>query len=396
MKKLLAILLATALCVTTTLPVFAGGRDYTDYNDCNLDNVLKDRNEDATELYYEIEANWLNHLELFDGISSATYKPALDAYATREQAMKLMAEAFDWTIDMDALSGFTDVSPWAEPYVAAAVAQNAINGIGNGLFGAQDPITAHEMLAIVVRCLGYSGQDTWDATCDYTERALKLSDYPHMTQDDPITRDYLVGIIFLTLLNGEVKGEDFTLIEKIAMKDEIFEASATNGGLISRNYKRESNGLSQREELIDISPLFTTISTSALPYHSALKHFGNLGYVPLSYTIGTDKTLFEIPESQLEGNNTLILTYRFGQLYFTMKDSHISLKSIRIDEVGHFSYKGLGVEADIATADGIVFNGESSEFDTIIRYYSDKELNAYFNTSRGDGINTLVLSPMAK
>lgn len=395
MKKSLAILLAITLCLTISSPVMGGGRDYADYNDANLANVLKDQNEALAELCYEIEANWLNHLGLFDGISSATYQPALDQYATREQAMKLMAVAFGWPVDMNALSGFTDVSPWAEPYVAAAVAQNAINGIGDGLFGAEDPITAHEMLTIVIRSLGYTGPESWTATSNYTERALMLEGYPSLTQDDPLTRDSLVGIIFLTLLKGEAKGEDFTLIEKIAATDPIIEDSATNGGLISRNYKKGANGPDQKLAPIDIGPLFTRISTSALPYHSAIKHLEDIGYVPLSYKIGQQKTYYALTDEQLIGSETLELTYRFGQLTFTMVEGDIALKSMMIDEQGYFSYADLMTGEDLTASEDLVFNGDTINFDTTSRYYADLSLNAYIKTIIGDGINTLVLKPMS-
>ncbi len=63
----------------------------------------------------------MNQLGLFNGVSTEEFTPALDQMANREQAVKLIADVFQWDIDASAKSTFSDVSDWAQPYVAKAV-----------------------------------------------------------------------------------------------------------------------------------------------------------------------------------------------------------------------------------------------------------------------------------
>ncbi len=102
-------------------------------------------------------ANMLKEYKVL--IGDETGDLMLDEYLTREQALVVLArlmgmenEAKNTTFE----SSFTDVDhPYYEPFIAFAESKGWTNGIGNGLFGYGQFLTAQQAAAYMLRALGY-------------------------------------------------------------------------------------------------------------------------------------------------------------------------------------------------------------------------------------------------
>lgn len=196
-KKILTILLVLALSLSTAAVAFA---------------------EEAPDA--EHKAKVLNQLDLFLGVDTEVYTPALGAAADRAAAMVMVARALGWTaaadFDANATSGYTDVPYWAEAHVAYAVEQGVTVGIGDGLFGNAMPITERQLQTWFDRALGKA--DAWE---------------------DNAALDNNVGLVRADLVNGtwealmEVPvGGSETLIEGIVGDDDDMLWKAMSGGLV--------------------------------------------------------------------------------------------------------------------------------------------------------------------
>lgn len=116
-------------------------------------------------------AQFLNALGLFQG-TDAGYE--LERVPTRQEGVTLLirllgreaeARAGSWS------TPFTDVDPWAAPYVGCAYANGLTQGVSGTAFGASAPLTAQQYDTFLLRALGYeSGADfSWDAAEDYAQ-----------------------------------------------------------------------------------------------------------------------------------------------------------------------------------------------------------------------------------
>ena len=171
------------------------------------------------------KAETLYKLGLFSGTSIYGFSPELGGSANREQAAKMVVVALGWPIDQNSASSFSDVSSWAQPYVAVAVNQGVTNGIGtdnagNDLFGAGYGITARQLSTWFDRVI--TGSNTaWE-------------DNANLDNTTGITRGFLVETTFDALMQTPA-GATESLIETIVGDDESMNEIALKGGLLSQN-----------------------------------------------------------------------------------------------------------------------------------------------------------------
>ena len=166
-------------------------------------------------------AEVLNELGLFLGVDLEVFTPDLEGLATRASAMAMVGRALGWMEtdewDDDAVSGFTDVPDWAEPYVALAVDQEITLGIGDNLFGANMHITERQLQTWFDRAMGDG--DTWEANVE-------------LDNDTALARAVLVDGTWLALQETPVDAEE-TLIESIVADDDDMKYIAIKGGLVA-------------------------------------------------------------------------------------------------------------------------------------------------------------------
>lgn len=185
----------------------------------------------ATQLTAEDKAEVLHKLDLFHGVSTMEFEPNLDGSANREQAVKMVVVALGWVIDEVAVTKFTDVSDWAQPYVASAVKNGVTNGIGkdiegNELFGAADVITARQL-------------ETWFDRV-ITQSSTAWEDNIKLNNTQAVDRAYLVASTYDALKNKPVNASK-TLIETVIGTDKTLIKIATDGGLIEPEGSEDSN-----------------------------------------------------------------------------------------------------------------------------------------------------------
>ena len=147
MKKLLAVSLVLALLLCLCPAVYAA-------------------TDEATAA-----AQKLNDLGLFRGVGdNADGTPNFDLGRTpnRFEAVTMLVRLLGKEDEANAgtwNTPFTDLVPWAKPYVGYAYAHGLTNGTGAATFGGTGEVNAAQFITFVLRALGYSdaeGDFRWD------------------------------------------------------------------------------------------------------------------------------------------------------------------------------------------------------------------------------------------
>ena len=187
-------------------------------------------------------ADSLHALGLFNGAETdAEGKPVyeLDRAPTRFEAITMLvrllgkeAEAKAGTWD----TPFTDLVPWAEPYVGYAYENGLTNGTGETTFSGSELVTATQYLTFVLRALGYvSGTDfRWDAAWELTDRLGIM----HGEYNDGNNKSFLradVALVSRSALAGARKEDGTPLAQKLIMEGvftaELYESVMKGEGI---------------------------------------------------------------------------------------------------------------------------------------------------------------------
>lgn len=102
------------------------------------------------------KANSLHTLEVFDGFGEGEeFDPCLDKELTREEALTQLIKSYrmeDKALSENMKSGFSDVSPVAEPYVAMAVQLGVVEK--GSVLGAKDYFSQKELITWYLKLIG--------------------------------------------------------------------------------------------------------------------------------------------------------------------------------------------------------------------------------------------------
>ena len=137
LKRALSLALATVM----TLGLMVVGTGAVGYQD-----VDRSDNQEAIEV--------LQAVGIMTGVTDDEFDP--DGLVTRNQIAVIMANLLN--LDYDYYRGsnpFTDVPTWAAPYVAACAAEGVVAGIGGGLYGGENNVTAAQAALMLMKALGY-------------------------------------------------------------------------------------------------------------------------------------------------------------------------------------------------------------------------------------------------
>ena len=137
LKRALSLALATVM----TLGLMVVGTGAVGYTD-----VTSEDNQEAIEV--------LQAVGIMTGVTEDEFNP--DGLVTRNQIAVIMANLLN--LDYDYYRGinpFTDVPSWAAPYVAACAAEGVVAGIGGGLYGGENNVTAAQAALMIMKALGY-------------------------------------------------------------------------------------------------------------------------------------------------------------------------------------------------------------------------------------------------
>ena len=160
LKRALSLLLSS----TMVLGMVVMGGSAAGYQDVDASND----NQEAIEV--------LQAVGIMSGVDDAgNFNP--DGSLTRNEMAVVMAHLLN--LDYDYYRGvntFTDVPDWAAPYVAACVAEGVTAGIGNGLYGGDQQITAAQAGLMVMKALGYF-QNQEDFGTDWQVATIRQASY---------------------------------------------------------------------------------------------------------------------------------------------------------------------------------------------------------------------------
>lgn len=189
---------------------------------------------------YSSEAQVLNDLGLYKGISPNTFDPDLGAALNRETGVVMLLrmsglerEALEMEDADTVLAKFSDaasVSDWAKKSVAYAVKKGLVKGNPDGTFGPKEALNGKAYSTLILRQLGY--------TPDYETAVSQLADKKGLTANEAkkfnakeLIKDDLVGITFGSL--KAVDKDSKTVIDSLVDKKVVDADAAAKVGLIT-------------------------------------------------------------------------------------------------------------------------------------------------------------------
>lgn len=197
MKRILSLLLALTLAFGLTVPALA---------------VSPEEAQASAEL--------LQNLNLFRGSEEpdGSVNFDLDRAPTRAEAVTMLVRLLGAEAEATARTWstpFTDLPDWAKPYVGYAYHNGLTNGLGDGLFGANEPATAAQYLTFLLRALGYrDGTDfSWRAPWLLTDQ-LGITAGEYDAQSSFLRAD--VAVLSEQALLTAKKDSGQTLLEVLA------------------------------------------------------------------------------------------------------------------------------------------------------------------------------------
>ena len=201
MKKLLALVLALVMSMSLVTISNAAFKD-----------ADKISNKEAVEV--------MNALGVLVGDDKGNFNA--DANLTRAQAAKIVCVMLLGKDASDALSlksSFTDVSGWAESYIAYCASQGIVAGVGNGKFDPDGQLTGYQFAKMLLVALGYDAElesmigSDWQVNVAKLSISAGLTDGLNIALSKVITRDEAAKMAFNTLKATMVAYTNGTKVE---------------------------------------------------------------------------------------------------------------------------------------------------------------------------------------
>lgn len=320
-----------------------------------------------------MEVSVISLIIIIEGVDE--YVPGLSDYATREQAMKLIGTALNWNMSESAKSGFSDVSTWAEPYVANAVKLGITNGKGNGKFGGTDKLTAHELCTWLIRSQGVNDPYTYSDALMYMPYFLGISEYYNGDGESALNRGEIIDYLYQYLIFTRFANEGYTLIESTVAKDPIKLEYAKKVGLVNAGLTSEAFNGYLNQTKVDISEFSYLFDEKENTITEVLKVIDKydlevLGVYDSMYTkyASVDEMVPKYIPS-IRSIETRYLTFSMSGL---PTDPYKTLEGIHITTPGKFTYKSLNIDTVSSTSelkaigyDSTVFGGLSACYRTV-------------------------------
>lgn len=207
----------------------------------------------AAEMQPKEAADALHSLGLFGGTgvnNDGTPIYDLERVPTRNEAITMLvaligkteqAKAGNWSIP------FTDVEPWARPYVGYAYAHQLTSGLSETTYGGSQQVTASQYLTFVLKALGYeSGTDfQWDRAWVLTDQ-LGITNGRYSAQNSSFLRGD-VALVSWAALSAKENEKNSTLAQKLisegvftqAQYESINQGAGQQGGDDQQPVKKE-------------------------------------------------------------------------------------------------------------------------------------------------------------
>jgi hypothetical protein len=187
----------------------------------------------GTRFTYEREAQILNFLGLYDGVSTISFDPDLAAQVDRETGITLVVKLFGKRDDAMAmtyseaesiLSRFSDknnVSSWAKKYIALAVKSGMVQGDTLTTISPKKSVDGRSYATMLLRNLGHAvDPDNWKFALDIlSEKGGLLPEDVEKFQKPILTKDDIVGITYSALRTKN--SNDVSLLQLLIDKNVV-------------------------------------------------------------------------------------------------------------------------------------------------------------------------------
>ncbi len=187
----------------------------------------------------------LSSLGIINGFSDGSFHP--DETLTRAQFAKIavcMLGEQENAATRSENMVFSDVpgENWASGYINYIAEREIINGYPDGTFGANDTINYAQALTILIRLLGYGGEDVGYRWPDgYVSKANSLGITKNMSFDkyENLTRGNAAYLVYNTLLAEKKENSSVKLLSSSSVEDIVIyadgeiDASLSNGNIMT-------------------------------------------------------------------------------------------------------------------------------------------------------------------
>lgn len=254
----------------------------------------------------------LSRLGILNGYGDGSFQP--DELLTRAQFAKIAVHMLGEEKNAASYSAstvFGDVpsGSWASGYINYIAERGIINGYPDGSFGADEKINYAQALTILVRMLGYSGEDVgyrWPDGYIAKAEALGITDGISFGKYENVTRGNAAYLAYNTLLADKKEGESSVQLLSSSRKEDIviygdqsYDASVASGNIVTTGgtFKlAQSSGITA-EDYGTLGTLYLDSEQKAVAFVpeketkqavtvvSASKN-GDTGKIELSFTAG--------------------------------------------------------------------------------------------------------------
>lgn len=188
----------------------------------------------------------LSRLGILNGYGDGSFQP--DELLTRAQFAKIAVHMLGEEKNAASYSAstvFGDVpsGSWASGYINYIAERGIINGYPDGSFGADEKINYAQALTILVRMLGYSGEDVgyrWPDGYIAKAEALGITDGISFGKYENVTRGNAAYLAYNTLLADKKEGESSVQLLSSSRKEDIviygdqsYDASVAAGNIVT-------------------------------------------------------------------------------------------------------------------------------------------------------------------
>ncbi len=187
----------------------------------------------------------LSSLGIINGFSDGTFHP--DETLTRAQFAKIAVYMLGEQENAAARSAnmvFSDVPDgnWASGYINYIAEREIINGYPDGTFGANDTINYAQALTILIRLLGYEGEDVgyrWPDGYVSKANALGITKNINFDKYESLTRGNAAYLIYNTLLAEKKENSAVKLLSSSSVEDIVIygdgeiDASLSSGNIMT-------------------------------------------------------------------------------------------------------------------------------------------------------------------
>ncbi len=331
MKRIGKLLLLTAL-LTALLAVSAFAADFTHCADA------------------------LKELGLFQG-SQNGYE--LDRAPTRVEAgvmlVRLLGQEETAKANSEYTAPFTDVKPWAYPYVQYLYDHGLTKGKGDGIFGSDDPCTAQMYATFLLRALGYS--DSKDAADFSYATALDFAKEkgvvdPFNCDADNFLRDHMAAMSYTALATAPKSGEA-DLLSKLAASGVVQDAKGYDQRFAAyRAFSAESAKFNASDMIAMDMDLDATVSVAGQSMDMDMN--GNIACVVDKSDMDKSQMALDLDLAVAGGGETqksaLQAYYKDGSLYLDQGEAGkysiaFSLKDIQ-EQIGALQELGTSDSSD--------------------------------------------------